>query len=75
VRTVVILTRVEPGYHKVDLLRAIRSVDGIALAPAQALLGDVMQGNPVAFELPSAADADRFLDEIRSAGADGHISA
>lgn len=70
----VTLTRVEPGYHKVDLLRAIRSVDGIALGPALALLADVMHGSPIVFELPSRAAAERFLAEIRRAGADGRIN-
>lgn len=72
-KTVVIVTRVQPGYHKVNLLRAFRSVDEIALAPAQALLADIMDGKPVAFELPSRAAAERFLAEIRSAGAEGRI--
>jgi hypothetical protein len=75
VKTIVIVTWVQPGYHKVNLLRAMRSVDEIALAPAQALLADVMNGNPVAFELPSRAEAERFLAEIRSAGAEGRIDA
>jgi hypothetical protein len=73
VKTIVIITRVQPGYHKVNLLRAIRSVDEIALAPAQAMLADVMHGSPVTFELPSRAAAERFLAEIRGAGADGRI--
>lgn len=72
-KTVVLLTQVKPGYHKVDLLRAIRSVDTIELAPAQALLADVRSGSPVTFELPSRAAAERFLAEIRGAGAEGHI--
>ena len=67
---VVVLRRVNPGHHKVDLLRAIRSIDDGTLADAQQLVARVLAGAPVHLELPSDAAADRFLTEITRAGAE-----
>lgn len=72
-KTLVTMTAVNPGYRKVDLLKAIRSVDDIELPPALARLGLVLGGTPITFALPDRAAAEHFLDAIRDAGAEALI--
>lgn len=66
---VVVLSALAPDFHKVDLVRALRSVDGGPLEPALLQVRALLGGEPARVELPTEAEAERFLATVRRAGA------
>jgi hypothetical protein len=65
----VVLTGWKPGFRKVEFTKLVQSKTGMPLKDALGQTGRVLNGEVIAFELPTPDEARSFADEARALGA------